>query len=96
MPPITLKLVEDLLKEIYEARYGTKNRSQLILKVTALRDLIAAPLWKLEEQWDRDIHSKPFYEAICPHGIGHHKGVHGCDGCCDHWPKDITKKVSKD
>lgn len=18
----------------------------------------------------------------CPHGVGHHNGVHGCDGCC--------------
>lgn len=21
-------------------------------------------------------------ELICPHGIGHDRGVHGCDGCC--------------
>jgi hypothetical protein len=22
-------------------------------------------------------------EYTCPHGIGHDKGVHGCDGCCE-------------
>ncbi len=21
-------------------------------------------------------------EWVCDHGIGHHRGVHGCDGCC--------------
>ncbi len=21
-------------------------------------------------------------EYLCEHGIGHEKGVHGCDGCC--------------
>mgnify|MGYP001611003724 CR=1 FL=1 len=21
-------------------------------------------------------------EFLCPHGIGHEKGVHGCDSCC--------------
>ena len=21
-------------------------------------------------------------EELCPHGIGHDDGVHGCDGCC--------------
>lgn len=38
--------------------------------------------WKLAEFYGRDMHSGTFYEAICPHGVGHHKGVHGCDGCC--------------
>lgn len=52
--------------------------------------------WKLSTQMDRDIHANPFTEAICEHGIGHHKGVHGCDGCCANWPKDISDKVSKD
>jgi len=23
-------------------------------------------------------------EYACPHGVGHGKGVHGCDGCCSH------------
>jgi hypothetical protein len=22
-------------------------------------------------------------EILCPHGIGHEPGVHGCDGCCE-------------
>jgi hypothetical protein len=26
-------------------------------------------------------------EWICPHGIGHHRGVHGCDGCCANEPE---------
>ena len=21
-------------------------------------------------------------EYLCPHGIGHDEGIHGCDGCC--------------
>lgn len=21
-------------------------------------------------------------EWLCPHGVGHEKGTHGCDGCC--------------
>jgi hypothetical protein len=28
-----------------------------------------------------DIHGK-LTEWICPHGVGHHRGIHGCDGCC--------------
>jgi hypothetical protein len=35
-------------------------------------------------------------EWICDHGIGHHKGVHGCDGCCSKAPKDMWDKVSSD
>lgn len=26
-------------------------------------------------------------EWVCPHGIGHHRGVHGCDGCCADEPE---------
>lgn len=33
-------------------------------------------------------------EWICPHGIGHHMGVHGCDGCCANEPK--MEKTTKD
>lgn len=29
-----------------------------------------------------DIRSGGLKEMICPHGIGHHRGTHGCDGCC--------------
>jgi hypothetical protein len=38
--------------------------------------------WELSVQGDRDMHRGSFAEAICPHGVGHHKGIHGCDGCC--------------
>lgn len=33
-------------------------------------------------------------EWICPHGIGHHRGVHGCDGCCANEPK--MKETTED
>lgn len=57
--------------------------------------------WKLSKQYYRDMHATPFFEAICPHGVGHHKGVHGCDvvdgkGCCANAPKEIWDKVSID
>ena len=38
----------------------------------------------------------PKTEAICPHGIGHHKGVHGCDGCCDNCPAELWENVTND
>lgn len=44
----------------------------------------------------RDMHGAGFVEAICEHGIGHHKGVHGCDGCCKDMPKELLDKVSED
>lgn len=51
--------------------------------------------WKLTApQYYRDMHAAGFVEAMCPHGIGHHKGVHGCDGCCVAAPKDIWAKVT--
>lgn len=52
--------------------------------------------WRLLIQDDRDLHDPGFVEAICPHGIGHHKGVHGCDGCCKSAPRDIWEKVTED
>lgn len=53
--------------------------------------------WSLTKpQNDRDMHSKGFIEAICSHGVGHHNGIHGCDGCCEHCPKDIWSQVSED
>lgn len=58
--------------------------------------------WELSKQIGRDIHDNPFFEAICPHGVGHHKGVHGChagdDGksCCSSCPPEIWDKVTKD
>ena len=52
--------------------------------------------WKLSSQIGRDMYNGVFVEAICEHGIGHHWGVHGCDGCCANWPKEISYKVSKE
>lgn len=31
-------------------------------------------------------------EVLCPHGIGHDRGVHGCDGCCSELFKDESKE----
>lgn len=50
--------------------------------------------WYVLPQYGRDMHPGRFVEAICPHGVGHHVGVHGCDGCCAHPPKEIWKHVS--
>lgn len=53
--------------------------------------------WKLTKpQNGRDMHDWGFIEAICSHGIGHHKGVHGCDRCCNACPEDIWAKVTED
>lgn len=52
--------------------------------------------WKLTEPHWRDLHEPGFVEAICEHGIGHHKGVHGCDGCCAKAPKEIWGKVTNE
>lgn len=57
--------------------------------------------WTLAPQYGRDMHRGRFVEAICPHGIGHHKGVHGCDGCCFDIsktppPEDIWSQVTED
>ncbi len=52
--------------------------------------------WKLSPQEGRDMHPGTFVEAICAHGIGHHYGVHGCDGCCFDMPDDIASQVTKD
>ena len=45
---------------------------------------------KLPKGWKRHKKYEPLslgvmgysYELLCPHGIGHDSGVHGCDGCC--------------
>lgn len=56
---------------------------KLILNLKMATNKLKTPKgWKLWEQHFRDIHKSPFFEASCPHGVGHHKGVHGCDGCC--------------
>lgn len=54
------------------------------------------PNWAISPQYGRDMHPGRFVEAICGHGIGHHKGVHGCDGCCSDVPEDIWEQVSTD
>lgn len=50
--------------------------------------------WTLSTPHWRDIHGSDFVEAFCEHGTGHHKGVHGCDGCCADWPEEISQKVT--
>ena len=52
--------------------------------------------WRLSRQIGRDMHRRLFIEAICEHGIGHHNGVHGCDGCCSDMPKELEEQLSKD
>lgn len=52
--------------------------------------------WQLSRQVGRDMHSGVFVEAVCPHGVGHHKGVHGCDGCCANPPAPIWAQVTVD
>lgn len=52
--------------------------------------------WRISRQFGRDLHPGIFIEAICDDGVGHHKGVHGCDGCCANAPKEIWDKVSSD
>lgn len=42
------------------------------------------------------LHVGRFAEAICKHGVGHHKGIHGCDGCCVTCPEEIWSKVTED
>ena len=52
--------------------------------------------WTLTEPHYRDIHGSHFVEARCPHGVGHHRGVHGCDGCCGKAPEGLMEKTTKD
>lgn len=52
--------------------------------------------WKVPVQYGRDMHCGAFVEAICAHGVGHHKGVHGCDGCCSNCPPEIWNQVTED
>jgi len=39
--------------------------------------------------WGKWIKSE---EYLCPHGIGHENGVHGCDGCCADKDFPLKKK----
>lgn len=52
--------------------------------------------WKLSSQLGRDMHSGTFVEATCEHGVGHHRGTHGCDGCCFDMPEDIKNQTTQD
>lgn len=46
----------------------------------------------------------PKWEVICPHGVGHHAGVHGCHmsiiqkekSCCSDCPPNLWIKVTND
>lgn len=43
---------------------------------------------KKVKSWTRHFRDdKGTWEDICPHGVGHENGVHGCDGCC----KELNK-----
>ena len=33
--------------------------------------------WTKNRRYDKGV-----TEDVCPHGIGHEDGIHGCDGCC--------------
>ncbi len=38
----------------------------------------------IQKGWTRHYRDdKKVWEDICPHGIGHEMGIHGCDGCCN-------------
>lgn len=46
--------------------------------------------WRIHERFfDRHV-----IEAICPHGVGHDWGTHGCDGCCANIPKSFLKELN--
>jgi len=51
--------------------------------------------WKLIKRFS-DIRSEELIEAICKHGVGHHTGIHGCDGCCREMPKKLQCKVTRE
>lgn len=51
--------------------------------------------WKLQKRWS-DIRSDGLIEALCDHGVGHHRGIHGCDGCCRDWPEEVAQETTKD
>lgn len=78
--------VEHRCKGLCQRHYDQKRRDDKTRKAN----------WQLSEQHYRDMHASPFFEAICPHFVGHHKGSHGCDGCCKNCPKHIWDKVTED
>lgn len=56
--------------------------------------------WTIRKRFS-DIRSGGLVEAICPHGIGHHRGVHGChmkdgtlESCCSTCPKEIWEQTT--
>lgn len=53
------------------------------------------PEWTIHPRFS-DIRPLGFVEALCSHGVGHHRGIHGCDGCCENMPEEIAKKTTKD
>lgn len=50
---------------------------------------------KKQDEWYLN-HRRYVTEVICPHGIGHHKGIHGCDSCCKNAPPELWAKTTKD
>ena len=87
---LTVKRIDDCLKYAGRLNY---NRALTDLLSTDLSKESAPTKWTLTAPQNyRYMHSRGFIEAICEHGIGHHKGVHGCDGCCKEYC-EITLKV---
>lgn len=95
-----LKIGEDRIVRIEGEKY---NHGRQIHARNVARQFEKKPRPAPLGQWElsapqngRDMHNAGFVEALCPHGIGHHMGVHGCDGCCAHAPIEIWEKVSQD
>jgi hypothetical protein len=53
------------------------------------------PLWTLHKRYS-DLRGLLMTEAICEHGVGHHNGVHGCDGCCKDMPSEMREEITHD
>ncbi len=54
--------------------YLNSDVTEILTKAT---ELVKGKSWTRQHRIDKDI-----WEDICPHGVGHENGVHGCDGCC--------------
>lgn len=62
----------------------------MMLVVGVLTDIEEGRKVKVQEKKEKELKNWhwPYLrysdgpEYACPHGIGHSKGVHGCDGCC--------------
>lgn len=77
------------------------------VKVSRFDNNVSRKEWNTAKKLDNDILGQlqsrnsdirgRMTEWICPHGIGHHNGAHGCDGCCG-LPenKEIMDKTTKE